>query len=366
MSSGKRWLRAGLQWLLILLVGWGIYATVRKSASELGAQQSQLLVQAAELREQAQDTLDPAASQMLEDEAAAIQSKAQDFWKPRPAGLLLASGLYAIGMFPAALFWKRCLSALGQSTYLLETLWAYFLGNLGKYFPGKAMVLILRVNALKHRQVKKTATTISIFIETLTMMSVGGAIAAVSLIALNIDWRLTLLAIGLLSVTFIPTCPPLLRIGVPKLQKGIEPTEMAKWTQRLSWRLSLVGWASQTVTWTFFSASLIAVLWSLPSAEFSLVPLPTMLLSGFAACSLAVVLGFVSLIPGGAGVRELVLSAVLAPIVGPTAALCVAVWMRIVWLLTELATVAMLGLAKYLAARISTQAGQQDLQPNVP
>lgn len=58
---------------------------------------------------------------------------------------------------------------------------------------------------------------------------------------------------------------------------------------------------------------------------------------------MAVVLGFVSFLPGGAGVREVVLSTMLAPIVGPVAALAAAVWLRIVWLVTELILAAGLG-----------------------
>ncbi len=60
-------------------------------------------------------------------------------------------------------------------------------------------------------------------------------------------------------------------------------------------------------------------------------------LSVFGACAIGVVAGFLSMVPGGAGAREISLSLALSPVVGPTAALAGAVWLRIVWVATELA-----------------------------
>ncbi len=56
-----------------------------------------------------------------------------------------------------------------------------------------------------------------------------------------------------------------------------------------------------------------------------------------AACALSVVAGFVSLLPGGAGVRELVLMVLLIPIVGNAAGLIVAIVHRMATIIGELA-----------------------------
>ena len=56
-----------------------------------------------------------------------------------------------------------------------------------------------------------------------------------------------------------------------------------------------------------------------------------------ASVCLAVVAGFLSLIPGGLGVRELVLDELMAEPFGRTVALVSAVLLRLVWLMTELA-----------------------------
>ncbi|QDV27185.1 hypothetical protein Q31a_55730 [Aureliella helgolandensis] len=327
---------------MLSLVAWGIYHSVRNSTHQLQTQRTELRQQANQLREQAevqQSTLSPAQQQALLQQAEVLETNADNFWKASPGGLVLAGVLYALGMLPASLYWRQCLLALGQTPDLLTTIWAYFYGNLGKYFPGKAMVLVLRVSALEKSGVQKIATSITIFMETLTMMAVGGAIAAICLILLDVELWLTLLAVGLLLVTFVPTYPPVLRRLIPKLQKNVAPQLVAQWVARAGWRLTIRGWLALTLTWLLFGASLLSVLLSLPSTEIASSSWFQLFLSSLGACALAVVVGFVSLIPGGAGVREVVLSTVLAPVVGPTAALCGALWMRIVWLTTELSTV---------------------------
>ncbi len=349
----------------LILVAWGIYHSLRKSSDELATRRRELFAQAAELREQAKSAIDPAERQRLAQQADRLSRNADNYWKASPVGLLGASLLYGVGMLPACLYWRRCLLAFEQPGHdLLDVMWAYFYGNLGKYFPGKAMVIVLRLAALEKHGIKKTATSITIFMETLSMMSVGGAIAALCLIALNLDWKLTVLAIGLLMCTFVPTSPPLLRYLLPKLQRGVEAATLRIWTDRITWRLLARGWMMLAVTWIAFGISLLLVLQSLPSTDFGNSSRTVIMLSSLGACALAVVLGFVSLIPGGAGVREVVLLTVLTPVVGSAvAALCGALWLRIVWLATELGAVGLLGMAR-LWRRYSTLPSQRGSSEN--
>ncbi len=346
MQASRYWGRAIFQLCAVALVAWGIYHSMSQSSIQLANQRQDLTQRANALLEQAERATAPLEKERLQQEASQLQAASNDFWKARPLGLILAGAVYALGMLPASLFWRRCLAAFEQPTHLLATLWAYFYGNLGKYFPGKAMVIVLRLAALEKYGIQKTATSITIFMETLTMMSVGGAVAAVCLIILGIDWRLTLLAVGLLLTTFFPTYPPLLRILLSKLQRGVAPQTLSEWANRIHWRLLARGWLAFAVTWSAFGLSLFLVLCSLPGTNMGTATLQETLLSSMGACAFAVVLGFVSLIPGGAGVREVVLSTVLTPVVGPTAALSSAVWLRIVWLCTELCVVGLLALLR--------------------
>ena len=54
-----------------------------------------------------------------------------------------------------------------------------------------------------------------------------------------------------------------------------------------------------------------------------------------AAISLAVVIGFASLLPGGAGVRELVVTTVLSVVIGPSHAILAAIAARIMFAVCE-------------------------------
>lgn len=347
MAPPKKIGRLLFQLIALTLVVAGIYHSLRKSADQLESQQRDLTNQAEELRAQANESTSRETEQSLLDEAEKLENQAQNFWKPRPGGLVASGFFYAAGMLPACLYWRRCLLALEQpGHHLLAVAWAYFYGNLGKYFPGKAMVLVLRVASLEKFGAQKTATSITIFMETLTMMSVGGAVSAGCLIALGSQWWLTLLAVGMVFVTFLPASPPVLTYLLPKLQKGVDAERLQAWTSRINWSLSIRGWLMLFVTWMCFGLSLLFVLRSLPSTDFGDVAPYVIFLSATGACALAVVLGFVSLIPGGAGVREVVLSTVLAPVVGPVAALCAALWLRIVMLATELLVVGCLALLK--------------------
>ena len=85
---------------------------------------------------------------------AARSQLTQATWRLAPGWLVLSGLLYLLGMLFAGLYWYRVLRDLGQEPYLGETLRAYFIGHLGKYVPGKAMVIILRAGLLSGPRVE--------------------------------------------------------------------------------------------------------------------------------------------------------------------------------------------------------------------
>lgn len=345
----KRVLRQLMQSVILVVVAWGIIQSGRKASEQLHEQRQTLMAQAERVELEAANETDSDRKQLKLAEAEALRFAVEHFWYASPKLLLLAGLVYMFGMWPAYWYWRQCLLAMDQHVPSLATHWAYFFGNLGKYFPGKAMVIILRLAALSPFGVKKIVTTVTIFMETLTMMAVGGACAGICLLLLNLDWRLTAISVGLLVSTMVPTLPPVLRWLIPRLQPGVPAATLNEWTGRIHFRLIAKGWLALTATWFLFGLSLQLVLLSLAVSHGSQVTWQVSWLSCLGACSLAVVLGFVSLVPGGAGVRELVLSTILAPVFGPTAALCGAIWLRIVWLVAELAIVGLLAAMKLVS-----------------
>jgi hypothetical protein len=107
-----------------------------------------------------------------------LEELSQHEWHVRPAWLIGAGVLYFLGLVPMAWFWSRTLAALSQSVPWSATLRAYFLGHLGKYVPGKAMAVILRIAAVRRWAPTMRIAILSIMLETLTMMAVGAFLAA--------------------------------------------------------------------------------------------------------------------------------------------------------------------------------------------
>src|SRR5262245_4040227 len=67
----------------------------------------------------------------------------EELWRstlqPRWPWLRAAVGFYILGLGCSALFWHVLLTALGQRPTLGATLRAYYIGQLGRYVPGKAV-----------------------------------------------------------------------------------------------------------------------------------------------------------------------------------------------------------------------------------
>ena len=256
--------------------------------------------------------------------------------------MALAGFLYAIGMFPSCLFWKRTLQAMGQRPTWWATLRAFYVGHLGKYVPGKALVVVLRTNLIRGPNVDATVAAVSVFVETLTFMAVGAAVAAAMLLLRYADLAhqqrlLVLLAILLAASTGIPTWPPIFRRIIRALQVHRLNPQVDEAVAGIDFRLMAFGWLTIAFGWSCFGASLWASLNAIPAPFLAPQPLfhDWSLLT--AAVALAMVAGFLSLIPAGAFVREFVVITLLEPTYGPTVAVLSAVVLRIVWLLTEVA-----------------------------
>jgi len=262
----------------------------------------------------------------------------------RPTWLFLAGVLYVIGLTPMAWFWYRTLIALDQPTPWRAVLRGYFLGHLGKYVPGKAMAVVLRVAGVQ-RWVKPLRIALaSVFLETLTMMAAGAALAAVlGTVVLPTESYLSAIAGALAVVMGIPTLPPiagwLARLGATRMQPG-EQEQTSPATadadanlDRLNYRLMASGWLAACVTWLLLGYSLWATLRATGMEVEALAQLPRLV----ATVAIAVVGGFASMLPGGLVVRDALLMQLLAPVCGAAGALVAALVMRLVWLVSELA-----------------------------
>jgi len=257
----------------------------------------------------------------------------------------LAGIAYFLGFLPAAWFWYRVLNWLGQEVSFFRALRAYCIGQLGKYVPGKAWVVILRASFVQGTGVQPAMAAAGVFLETLTMMSVG-AILAILYLVINLgkNPQLFWVALGLFFLVTLPTLPPLFRPILRFIAKKGGRQEVSMAVEKLGFARLAQGWLAMILLWIMYGLSLGLTLKALGvDMAMDLSMLPNLV----AGVSLATVAGFLVLIlPGGLGAREFVLIAVLAPALAShaqdpsgispeLAAVLGAGLLRLIWLITE-------------------------------
>lgn len=304
----QKWLLRALKLLVVVLVVWAVRRTLYDAWSQLG-----------EYR-----------------------------WQLHVGWVLVSALLYLLGLLLAGVFWHRVLLVLGQEARLGECLRAYFIGHLGKYVPGKAMVVVIRAGMVRSHRVDTALAAASVFFETLTMMAVGAFLAA-AVLAVGFRGEAPRFwgAVGLMLVAGLPTLPPLFKRLARLAGVGRSDPDIAQKMDRLGGRTLVLGWVLMTVCWVLLGLSYWATLQAMGIPGLDPVgQLPRYT----AAVALAMVAGFLLLVsPGGIGVREAALAALMIPYlktIAPENAELIA-WasaavLRLVWLGAELAISAVL------------------------
>lgn len=290
------WLKMTIRLVILGLVTWGIWRTVDQARGEF--------------------------------------ADAQFSFAQVHAGWLVVAGLvYLLGMLPCCVFWQQTLRSMGQRPRFPITLRAFYIGHLGKYVPGKALVVIIRTGLIRGNRVDTAVAATSVFVETLTMMAVGAVVAALILgFRVREHGSLLLLAIGLAICAGVPTLPPIFRRLVWLLQVHRASGQMELALRGLNFRLMAFGWVIVAAGWLLLGSSLWATLHAMPGVSPLLSDLPLLI----ACVCLAMVAGFLSLLPGGIGVREFVVMQLLVPHFGEVPAIISAVLLRLVWMVAEL------------------------------
>lgn len=266
---------------------------------------------------------------------------AQDFdvWSIRWPWLILASISYLLGMIPMGLNWHRLLYAMQQHVPVWDGVRTHFISQLGKYVPGKACVPAIRFALLEKYSLDPPTAFVSMAAETLTMMSVGSVVGGV--VVAFAFWskpQIALLAATFAVVAGLPVIPPVLRFAVNLLQRrkarktGLEPVDVSG---TLTWSVLIPGWLGVVPGWLLLGVSMWSCMKALGLPEtnaMTLADLPWVT----ASYAISVVAGFASMIPGGFGVRELVISELITPKYGATVGLLSAVVHRMTSLMSEL------------------------------
>jgi hypothetical protein len=269
--------------------------------------------------------------------------------------LFAAAGAYALGWLPSVWFWRKLMQRLGGRLSYLDTARAYYCGHLGKYVPGKASVVVIRAALIKQRGYRAAPAALTVTYETLVLMAAGMAVAVALgpwlirdakpdalpgwlLSAASIPW-LAPLVVAVLSVALLPVVSWLFSVVAEKMT----PRDLleSQGPVRIESSLLASGLSAFVAGWFLHGLSLGCTLCAVTGQPFDITNWPVWT----AATSLATSVGFLAIFaPGGLGVREGLLfeSLSIQPGISASQAIVAAVFLRLVWFVTEIVVAAVL------------------------
>lgn len=271
-----------------------------------------------------------------------------ELWqRPLQFGWVILTGcLYPAGLCFSAWYWQRLMRRLGERPNTSVTLRAYFVGQLGKYVPGKAWALLLRAGFAQEGGARFGVAFLTSFYESLATMASGALVATVlftvllpnSLISWNWETiqRLlsssptdgapqevpyALLALVLLVMMLVPLAPPVFNRILQRLPSrppgGSEAPDKLP-ALRFAWLLE--GLVIVALGWLTLGASLALLLHGILGDTLTWTGRLFAIIT--AELALSYVGSFVILVaPAGLGVREFLLTMFLAPELERAAAL---------------------------------------------
>ena len=127
-------------------------------------------------------------------------------WRLRPGWLAATVAWYVVGLACWGSFWLRLLHRVGVKAPISAGFRAYYLSHLGKYVPGKAWSILLRVTMLPH--IRPGVAALTATYETLTTMAAGALLAAAVIPWLLVGQEsLVAQSLGLLALAGLPILP---------------------------------------------------------------------------------------------------------------------------------------------------------------
>lgn len=251
-----------------------------------------------------------------------------------PGWLTLSVGLVLTTFALQVESWRTILSGWSQHLSRTEAARTWFLANLGRYLPGKVWSVAGMIVLAARQGVATWAATASAVV--LQVIGLGAALAlvAATLPAADTGLRVAVGAAVAAGTLAMMTWPPAIRAVQRLVPRLAELRPLPPAAVLMGSGLSAAGWVSYGTSFWALSRGLGQ---------------PPLLSVGMAigVFALAYTVGLLALFaPGGAVVREAVLLALLAPVLGPGAALTLALASRLLLTVVELAVAASFSLTQ--------------------
>lgn len=266
-----------------------------------------------------------------------IRALAPQDWRPQPLPLA-ASFALLLGVFGYLVsLWARMVSSLGGPRLgLVEAFRIFFIANLGRYVPGKIWQLAGLTYLARRQGVSISVASSAAILGQLYSLGAAACVAALGFAlgpSTSLPRGVLPAALALAAVTILLTTVPaivrfMLLLGF-RLARSSDPApEVSGWFGLRWLGLYLPGWLAYGVAfgllWSAFSEA-APVSWTAAAGAFA----------G------AYFLGYTALFaPAGVGVREGVMTVLLAPLLGGATATVLAVIARLWMTIGELIPVA--------------------------
>lgn len=332
MKSRERWVVRCLKGTIFIVVVVGLYIAFEHAVQQWRNETTKLTNEIAELNRQLETTLAADRRRELEQSKHRLEQSVPTFDHLRWEFVAAAALLYGFGIVCPAMLLRQAVVVLGQPCRSSVAIAAQLLGHLGKYVPGKAMVVVLRAGGLARDGVRPVVATVGVFMETLLMMAVGAATGGLITCWLPVPTWMIVAAAVMAVCAGLPTLP----FVIERIARRMSDSGNAASTAPLRgrWTLFFSGWAWSLLSWLLIGGCFMLLILAIPTPQ-DLPPSGLLYAIALASITLAMVAGFASLLPGGAGVRELVLATVLAPSIGIAHALLAAIAARLVFIVVE-------------------------------
>lgn len=281
-----------------------------------------------------------------------VSSEVSLDWRRISWGMLaLSVPSVMAALIPSCFVWQKILNDFGQRVGWKVVFYAYFLGHFGKYVPGKAMAVILRVGALHRHGVAARPAVVSVFIETLTGIASGALLGAILIQFTSLPSSLRYAALVSIPFAVVALLPHPFRWLVHRIAKSRIGKMPPKIADAINGRMmirtvlaSMLGWLFQgTALWLVLQALCLSVVDSMQEGAIAGVLPQVGTFQGWIVCvasmSLGAFVGFLSLLPGGAVARELASTWVLSSIVSQPIALLATVIVRMTSILAEMSMI---------------------------
>ncbi len=251
----------------------------------------------------------------------------------RPQWMLLGVGLLMCGVFAGTTVFRTFYRQLGTKLTLSEGVSLFTVPMLGAYLPGRAFYVAGHVAIARTMGVPLSISGAGVFL--LAGLGVlAGILVGLLLLLLRpipgIDAGYFRLSLGAALALTLPVLHPRLYFGIVNLVRRAAKKRPLRVDLRLPTMASLLG--GMCLYAVFFIAGFVAMGRSIMA--FPLAAVPTMI----GAISLATMIGLLALFaPGGLGVREGLLLLFLSPVVGEATAGLLAVSLRLLQILVDVA-----------------------------